>query len=654
MNVTLSLFAGAGAQFLDNNGNILSGGLIYTYGAGTTTPLATYTSNLGTDSHPNPIVLDSAGRIPGGEIWLLNGLGYKFVTKDSNNVLIGTYDNVPSSAQPPIINDASSIAYEQGNSTNAGSFIIGDTYLITSVGSTNFQLIGAVSNTVGTHFIATGAGSGSGTAQLSQTVQTKLQEYVSVKDFGAKGDGFTDDTAAIQSCINYVQGLTHRPTILFPVGTYITSSTLTISKDCIALEGMGNPATGASSTGGGVTIRYHGTGTALYMGIPFNTAYTFLNSLSLRNLRFELDDTTTVGVWIYQPANSTFENLAIFGNSVAGSIGLRVDAGINNIFKQIDIVGSGQNGTGGTNTIGGYFTLGYANQPMTTTTLYSCYFHYCNYGVKSSYVQKYVDCIFEANQYGINILADAYCYFYRCWWEANTILDVVAANNHINMQSCNINAYSRQVFFNESGGGCYDWIISESTFTTTNAAPFLFQTAPNGTNIFNPVPLSNGNRLVLCRNQYPKNFQIGYIYTNSTVNLIQLEEMRKQTYTFTALALAASASVSAMPTITTLTQYTMPEQGHLISLNIYTSVPITAGSYNFNVKINGTSVSLLGYPSIPSQTTTPVQFRLAPFQVKFAKNDVLTIALSADSSWAPTNDVVIEVVAYHGPDGELI
>ena len=205
MNVTLSLFAGAGAQFLDNNGNILSGGLIYTYGAGTTTPLATYTSNLGTDSHPNPIVLDSAGRIPGGEIWLSNGLGYKFVTKDSNGVLIGTYDNVPSSAQPPITNDASSIYYEQGLSTiTAGSFVIGQTYLITSIGSTNFQLIGATSNTVGLHFIATGVGSGTGTAQLSITVQTTLRniqtklstELINIEDFGAIGNGIADDTEA--------------------------------------------------------------------------------------------------------------------------------------------------------------------------------------------------------------------------------------------------------------------------------------------------------------------------------------------------------------------------------------------------------------------------------------------------------------------------
>ena len=234
MSVTLSLFAGVGAQFLDNNGTILSGGLIYTYTAGTTTPLTTYTTNLGTVAQPNPIVLDSAGRIPGGELWLTTGYGYKFVTKDSNGVLIGTYDNVPSSAQPPITNDASNIAYEQGAPTTAGSFVIGDTYLITSIGTTNFQTIGAVSNTVGVHFIATGIGSGTGTAQFSRTVQSKLQDVISVKDFGAVGDGIADDTLAIQNAFNwavyqYSSSGKGVGSVYIPAGNYLISDTLQMS-----------------------------------------------------------------------------------------------------------------------------------------------------------------------------------------------------------------------------------------------------------------------------------------------------------------------------------------------------------------------------------------------------------------------------------------
>ena len=50
------------------------------------------------------------------------------------------------------------------NTITAGSFIIGNTYKIATIGSTNFTLIGASANTVDTIFIATGVGTGTGTA----------------------------------------------------------------------------------------------------------------------------------------------------------------------------------------------------------------------------------------------------------------------------------------------------------------------------------------------------------------------------------------------------------------------------------------------------------------------------------------------------------
>lgn len=94
MSVYLSPVGGAGAQFFDNNGNPLTGGKLYTYAAGTTTPQATYTTSVGNVAHTNPIILDAAGRIPGSsEIWL-QFAPYKFVLKDSNDVTLGTWDNV--------------------------------------------------------------------------------------------------------------------------------------------------------------------------------------------------------------------------------------------------------------------------------------------------------------------------------------------------------------------------------------------------------------------------------------------------------------------------------------------------------------------------------------------------------------------------------
>lgn len=93
MSVFLSAFAGVGAQFFDNNGNILSGGKIYTFAAGTTTPQATYTSSSGLSANTNPIILNAAGRTP-QPIWLSQGVSYKFVLQNSSNQVIGTYDDV--------------------------------------------------------------------------------------------------------------------------------------------------------------------------------------------------------------------------------------------------------------------------------------------------------------------------------------------------------------------------------------------------------------------------------------------------------------------------------------------------------------------------------------------------------------------------------
>ena len=62
----------------------------------------------------------------------------------------------------------------------------------------------------------------SGTGAVARTVQDKLREVVSVKDFGAVGDGVTDDTAAIQFALN-----TSIKKVVFPNGTYRVTSGLT-------------------------------------------------------------------------------------------------------------------------------------------------------------------------------------------------------------------------------------------------------------------------------------------------------------------------------------------------------------------------------------------------------------------------------------------
>jgi hypothetical protein len=81
------------SQIIDANGNPLVGGFIYTYLAGSTTPVATYTSNTGGTPQANPIVLNSLG-LPASPIWLQSGLSYKFVVKDASLVTLETLDNI--------------------------------------------------------------------------------------------------------------------------------------------------------------------------------------------------------------------------------------------------------------------------------------------------------------------------------------------------------------------------------------------------------------------------------------------------------------------------------------------------------------------------------------------------------------------------------
>ena len=418
MSVTLSLFAGAGAQFLDNNGLPLSGGKIYTYNAGTTTPLTTYTTNLGTIAQSNPIILNASGRIPVGEIWLTTGYGYKFVVEDANNVLIGTYDNIPGSAQPPISNDASSIAYEPGSTTLAGSFIVGYTYLITSIGTTNFTLIGATSNTVGLHFIATGIGSGTGTAKLSTVVQSKLREVISVKDFGAVGDGITDDTAAIQAAIDWVvyqnqtanSSVTSLGAVHIPGGIYKISSTIQL--------GYGDYFHSVNLYGDGQ--RYFGSvefcGTALVC--TFNNApaiavnggrNTTIKSLSICGLNSTWIETNQLG---FMPAVPTIDDLvasnwvdpsfpASASSQYAPYAGIAIDpyAGVQPTVHYPDVnfpswsgITTQYNKAASSNTliedvwISG-FVIGVVNQPSNYnangdyTKLLHCYIKDCQYAV---------------------------------------------------------------------------------------------------------------------------------------------------------------------------------------------------------------------------------------------------------------------------------
>lgn len=69
-------------QFLDVNGKPLVGGCVFTYAAGTTSPLATYTDSTGTTQNTNPVILDSSGR---ASVWFSSS-AYKIAVWSTGGV----------------------------------------------------------------------------------------------------------------------------------------------------------------------------------------------------------------------------------------------------------------------------------------------------------------------------------------------------------------------------------------------------------------------------------------------------------------------------------------------------------------------------------------------------------------------------------------
>ena len=112
------------------------------------------------------------------------------------------------------------------------------------------------------------------TGGVARTVSAWIgDQYLSVKDFGATGNGSTDDTAAIQAAITAAHAA-GGGVVLVPEGTYVINSTLNMAVG-VTLQGVGPQAS---------VFTCNMTGNAILMSSPINSStsvYTNVKDLGL-------------------------------------------------------------------------------------------------------------------------------------------------------------------------------------------------------------------------------------------------------------------------------------------------------------------------------------------------------------------------------------
>jgi hypothetical protein len=183
----------------------------------------------------------------------------------------------------------------------------------------------------------------SGTGAVNRTVQDKLRDTVSVKDFGAVGDGVTDDTASIQAAIDALS-TSGGGILTFEPKTYIIKNTSGLG--CLIAKSN-------------VTLIGTGASTVIKLGAAAGNCALFYSASAVSNITIDgvvfdgnsgvITAYDTYGIWLENVTrltinNCVFQNLRLDG-MLLGQTGLAKQVTVeNSIFKNIGVAGFGANG----------------------------------------------------------------------------------------------------------------------------------------------------------------------------------------------------------------------------------------------------------------------------------------------------------------------
>lgn len=323
----------------DASGNIMPGATVTVYEAGTAT-LATGLQDESGSPLANPFTADSDAKVA---FYAPDGLYDINVVSGIRNVTI----------RAQFVGTDAAIILRDDLAETSGAALVGaddgasGTLFTTVAGFISRLLSSAGSALVG--FIQSGAGA------VDRTLQAKLRDTVSVKDFGAVGDGVADDTAAIALAI-----ASSAKRVFFPVGTYLCDEFV------INFAGnSGRTIVGASTTD--TVIKASASADEFFQVTGnynrFNTFENFSIDMSLM-----ANASTSRGIYLKQTWGNTFRNVNVI-NGGAAARELYLDVGTyTTVFDNCDFGST----TGIVHMQG--VTLSGA---VTTVTLIGCAFGQC-------------------------------------------------------------------------------------------------------------------------------------------------------------------------------------------------------------------------------------------------------------------------------------